>query len=112
VVCLAAYAAGQGFRKKTSGPTTPATVQKQVAAGVSLFVCLHFLAKPEVEITRVLGPHSGSGGESFCLFTFLCFHKSVRLTTLAIVQKQVAAGVRIFVCLHSLLNQRRNLQKF
>jgi hypothetical protein len=54
VVCLAAYAAGQGFRKKTSGPTTPATVQKQVAAGVSLFVC--FFAKPDVEITRVLGP--------------------------------------------------------
>ncbi len=83
VVCLAAYAAGQGFRKKTSGPTTPATVQKQVAAGVSLFTFLNqrwnsqkfwahksrhcteaggsrgefvYISKPEVEFTRVLGP--------------------------------------------------------
>ena len=80
VVCLAAYAAGQGFRKKTSGPTTPATVQKQVAAGVSLFVCLHFIAKPEVKVTKVLGP-----------------------TTLATVKKQVVAGGESFLFYISLL---------
>jgi hypothetical protein len=52
-------------------------VQKQVAAGVSLFVCLHFIAKPEVKVTKVLGP-----------------------TTPATLKKQVVAGVSLFVCLH------------
>jgi len=33
VVCLVASTAGQGFRKKTSGSTTPSSAQKQVAAG-------------------------------------------------------------------------------
>ena len=40
LVCLAASAAGQGFRKKgnsASGSSTPPTVQKQVAAGVSSY---------------------------------------------------------------------------
>jgi hypothetical protein len=103
VVCLAAYAAGQGFRKKTSGPTTPATVQKQVAAGVSLFCLFTFLnhwwnsQKSSGPTTPATVQNQVAAGVRLCICLLFLAKTEETFTILAPVQKQVAAGVSLFV---------------